>query len=54
MNAYEFMGNSPILTFCLFALACGIVRGLFRCVVVLINGYPPVWCDSEGRFKERD
>lgn len=54
MSIYEFMANSPILTFCLAALACGLVRGAWRCIVVLVNGYPPIWCDSEGRTKEKD
>lgn len=52
MSVFEFMGNSPILTFCLACLLCGLLRAFFRWVTVLINGYPPMWCDSEGRTKE--
>ncbi|ENQ1546082.1 hypothetical protein ACEOHC_003894 [Salmonella enterica] len=55
MSVYEFMGNSPILTFCLAALAFGLLRALFRFITVIVNGYPPMWCDSEGRFRaEKD
>lgn len=51
MSVYEFMGNSPILTFFLALLVFGLLRALLRFVTVLVNGYPPMWCDSEGRFK---
>ena len=54
MSVYEFMGNSPILTFFLAMLVCYSIRGIFRCIVVLVNGYPPIWCDSEGRVKEKE
>lgn len=51
MTAFEFMANSPFLTIVLACLAFGLLRALMRWVVVLVNGYPPMWCDSEGRFR---
>ncbi|EFF4796182.1 hypothetical protein IFY47_003412 [Salmonella enterica] len=52
MTAFDFMGDHPTLTFSLALLACILVRAAFRWIIVMIHGYPPFWCDSEGRFKE--
>lgn len=54
MNAFDFMGSHPVLTFCLAALVCGLIRALMRWITVMVNGYPPMWCDSEGRFREKE
>ncbi|EJG5415731.1 hypothetical protein NAD41_002370 [Salmonella enterica] len=54
MTVFDFMGNHPIVTVILAALACGLARGLMRWIAVMTHGYPPVWCDSEGRFKEKE
>ncbi|HGX3708966.1 TPA: hypothetical protein ACNEJR_003728 [Escherichia coli] len=51
MNVFDFMANSPVLTFLLACLFFGLLRALLRFCTVLVNGYPPMWCDSEGRFK---
>lgn len=50
MNAYTFMGEHPFLTIALAALVFLLIRATFRWSVILIYGYPPMWCDSEGRY----
>lgn len=62
MDIYQFMSDSPILTFFL-AVAIGDV--VVRVVVNLPNrilrhwnirkhGYPPAHCDADGDFKSGD
>lgn len=50
MSVFEFMGNSPILTFSLALLAVSLLRACLRWTIVMVHGYPPMWCDVEGRF----
>lgn len=56
MNIYQFMSESPVLT---FFLVMGVVWG----VVIIINrimrhlnirkhGYPPPHCDADGDLRE--
>lgn len=52
MNVFAFMANSPILTFFLALVALALCKALMRFITIAVNGYPPMWCDSEGRFKE--
>jgi len=58
MNIYDFMSNSPILTF-FIVIAIGevIVRifsRLFRIINLFRNGYPPEYCDADGDFKDKE
>ncbi|EON2338996.1 hypothetical protein ACLLKL_001966 [Escherichia coli] len=52
MTAFAFMGDHPVLTFFLALLFCTLLRAAFRWSVILIYGYPPMWCDSEGRYRK--
>ncbi|EMD0638814.1 hypothetical protein VPZ60_004230 [Salmonella enterica] len=52
MNIFEFMGESPILTFFLGYFILKLVVSVFRAITIWINGYPPMWCDSFGRFPD--
>jgi hypothetical protein len=60
MNIYQFMSESPILT---FFLATIIIQGIIAIVIGLPNqfmkrlniwkhGYPPVHCDADGDFRK--
>ncbi len=55
MNAFEFMGKHPILTFllaCILAdLVCKIWRRLIRHLNIRRHGWPPVHLDADGDFK---
>ncbi len=60
MNIYQFMSESPALTFFLaLIVAESIVRiiiGLPKIILKYLNirkhGYPPVHCDADGDFLE--
>ena len=58
MNIYEFMSNSPFLT---FFLACIMGEVLIKCWNrfwrywnIRKHGYPPPHCDADGDFKETE
>ena len=62
MNIYEFMSDSPYLTFFLAYIAA---HCLARIVIFSINrplrhmnirkhGYPPPHCDADGDFVQKD
>lgn len=50
MSVFEFMGNSPVLTFCLALLGVSVLRAAMRWTIIMLRGYPPMWCDVEGRY----
>ena len=49
----EFIRSHPWLTFILawiaIAVAGAALQVLFRCITIWVRGYPPEYCDSEGR-----
>ena len=53
MNVFEFMSDSPILSFFLAYFVLKLVSAGFRSITVWMHGYPPVWCDSYGRFPDK-
>jgi len=57
MNVYQFMSESPVLTFflaCIVAQAiCNIWNRTFRHWNIRKHGYPPQHCDADGDFKEK-
>ncbi len=60
MNEFlDFLGNSPVLGFfvCLFLITLvgqvfQLVQFLFRCVNILVRGWPPAHLNADGRFKQ--
>lgn len=56
MNIYEFMTESPILTFFIVSiLTQGVVyifKALLRCFNISKNGWPPEHIDANGEFKD--
>lgn len=57
-----FMGEHPILTFLLAAMACGVIKALIWLPFKMLNrvvrmrniaahGWPPAHCDADGDFK---
>lgn len=54
MNIFEFMGDSPILTFFIAYFILKAITSAFRSITIWLNGYPPMWCDSFGRFPDTD
>ena len=64
MNIYEFMGDSPVLTFFLawFIATCvvDLPKVFFRYLIdrplrhwtIRKHGYPPAHCDVDGDFKD--
>lgn len=58
MTLYEFMGTSPVLTFCLAALLLGAFRSVLflrrqplRTYNIRRNGWPPAHLDADGDYK---
>jgi hypothetical protein len=55
MNIFQFMSESPWLTFFLTVVICeSIVKLLnrtFRHWNIRLHGYPPPHCDADGDFK---
>lgn len=67
MNIYDFMSDSPVLSWCLAWTLSGlswclawilsglifrIVNRFFRVINIWENGYPPEHCDADGDFRE--
>lgn len=62
MTPYEFMGESPYLTFFLALVFGGIIRVILafcinrplRHMNIRKHGWPPAHCDADGDFNEDD
>jgi len=62
MNIYEFMSDSPYLTFFLGLIAASIISTILRYCInrplrhmnIRKHGWPPVHCDADGDFKKED
>lgn len=54
MSIYEFMSDSPILTFFLVYIVAllifKLVNRVLRCINIIKHGYPPEHCDADGDF----
>lgn len=55
MSAYQFMSDSPWLTFFLAYLAAWLTFKIYNCTVRHLNirkhGWPPAHLDADGDFK---
>lgn len=58
MNIYQFMSDSPYLTFFLVLILIEgfykIVNRFFRTLNIRKNGWPPEHCDADGDFKNEE
>lgn len=58
MNAFQFMSESPFLTFFLFSLLVNFIfkswNRLIRHLNIRKHGWPPSHCDADGDFKEEE
>lgn len=49
---YAFASAHPVVTVILAVIVCDLIVKLFRqalrSLVIMLNGYPPVWCDVDG------
>lgn len=58
MNLYEFMSESPWLSFFLALLIANFVKVLvktpFRAMNIRKHGWPPSHCDSDGDIKREN
>lgn len=56
MSAWEFMSESPLLTFFLACIAAGLVKFLiklpFRAMNIRKHGWPPAHCDADGDLRK--
>ena len=60
MNIYQFMSDSPYLTFFLACVISSMIAHMFyypikrylRSRDIQKHGWPPLHCDSDGDFKE--
>lgn len=60
MNIYEFMSDSPYLTFFLACLFVTLFEVVFRYTInrplrhknIRLHGWPPKHCDADGDFKK--
>lgn len=56
MNIFEFMSNSPFLSFFLFWILASFlqfaIKMPFRYMNIRRHGYPPAHCDADGDLKE--
>lgn len=56
MNIYEFMSESPILTFFIVLIIAQALAAIFKyllgCVNIAKSGWPPEHLDANGDFKE--
>lgn len=62
-ETFNFMSNSPMLTFCVLGLALTFIYKIIVLVVFILPnrllryrniqkfGYPPAHCDADGDFK---
>ena len=57
MNIYEFMSDSPYLSFFLAYMiiygTAGVINRILRHWNIRKHGYPPVHCDADGDFREK-
>lgn len=51
---FDFMSRSPFLTFFLMGLLCSLIKQVFRSVTIWMHGYPPMWCDVNGKFPDKE
>ena len=62
MTIYQFMIESPMLTFLLALIALAALAALLRFGInrplrsrnIKLHGWPPEHCDADGDFKEKD
>jgi hypothetical protein len=58
MNFWEFLSDSPFLSFFLFAILCQLVISLykipFRHMNIKHSGWPPEHLDADGDLKKDD
>ena len=62
MNIYQFMSNSPYLTFFLALIAVAAFKYILVFCVnrplrsrnIRLHGWPPKHCDADGDFKQDD
>ena len=60
MNIFEFMAQSPILTFFLALIAANAIHAIFAYCInrplrhrrIMKYGWPPKHCDADGDFKD--
>ena len=60
MDVFQFMSDSPWLTFFLAVIAGNVILGLLvklpnrllRHLNIWKHGYPPAHCDADGDFRE--
>ena len=56
MNLFEFMSDSPVLSFFIICVICqtiyGIIHKIIRYFTIRKHGYPPEYCDGDGDFKK--
>ena len=54
MNVFQFMSDSPILTFALAYLVYALIARLVRGLMVRKHGWPPLHLDADGDRKDDD
>lgn len=60
MNLFEFMSDSPVLSFLIFWMITATIFKIYnrflRCLNIRKHGWPPAHCDADGDFvvKEDD
>ena len=62
MTIYDFMSESPYLTFFLAVIVAIVVQFIFTMVInrslrhmnIRKHGWPPEHCDADGDFKQQD
>ena len=62
MSIYEFMIESPMLTFLLALISLAVIESLLRFCInrplrhrnIKLHGWPPKHCDADGDFKKKD
>lgn len=62
MNIFEFMSDSPFLTFFialivgqfLIAFFCNLPNRILRHRNIRMHGYPPEHCDADGDFRKKE
>ena len=54
MSIYEFMGESPFLTFFLGLILFNVIKHIIRHFNIRKHGWPPEHCDADGDFRDED
>ena len=58
MNIYQFMSDSPYLTFFLALIVAGVIKAAIkyplRHMSVRSKGWPPAHLDADGDFREQE